>query len=148
MIKIHRLLLASILCVSFGCQSYSGEKHEHGKVSQVSFLPGGVATGYNFGKGGGFTATRIPDRYVVVIECDQHKFIVENEQAKELFNCLKVGDSVDVTYQNIIKDDRVIGRKFVDAAKIVRSESIAEPDNVLNPTMPTSTANPQGMLYQ
>lgn len=125
-----RIVAVLLFCV-VGCDGRTVElsdvKTASGKVYEATFVPSGSGTssGYNFGKGGGFTSSRvsIPERYAVVIEWKLGpKWILEDGQAKILYSRLDRGDEVDVLYREEITVEqtgsrRRTGYQFVDAKK-------------------------------
>lgn len=99
-----RILLASLLfAVSCYKTEYSHETREPGRVEQVTYNPGGTASGTGFSSKGSvvFTSTNIPDRYAIVFSCPHGKFTLnpEGENARRLFATLKQGDSVTISYR-------------------------------------------------
>ena len=98
-------LVAALLLAACYKTEYSRELREPGRVEQVMFIPGGTASGMGYdmtGKGGvSITSTDIPDRYAIVLSCPHGKFSLKPEgaTAQRIFNRLKQGDSITISYR-------------------------------------------------
>lgn len=73
----------------------------------------------NLDLGISFTSVDVEERYAVVFQCQHGKFIIQNDQkqAKELWNQLKQGQEVTVSYKEEFEttydDGKPIARKLL-----------------------------------
>lgn len=92
-------------------EEYSPNLTETATVVDLVYTPrrhgSGDGVGLTTGGDLAFTSTSVtvPERYAVVFQCQHGKFIIENdqEQTKALWNRLKEGQEVTVTYREVYR---------------------------------------------
>lgn len=90
---------------------------ESARVVDLLYVPsghgGGGGVGFTTGGNAVFTSVDvdIPARYAIVFQCQHGRFVIENHYA--LWQKLKIGEDVTITYQEVFKVNDE-GRRLVD----------------------------------
>ena len=117
---MKRFFLILLLCLT-ACDdtTYSETMTEDAKVTDMPFVPEGHGSGEGWSTDGHmvFTENKIPARYAVVFECQHGRFVVQGDDARHraLWQRLRVGMPVTITYRKVIIHGQATGLDFLDA---------------------------------